>query len=234
MWACCGCATESGLTVEEQVGQPSDFVMAEPIPVAGGMGGCRDPGDVETNWDSPKVFSAPITRTAGARLGLELDLADKVTACVVKVGEGVVHDFNAAARGTEKPRIQPCDRIAAVNGVRGSAEDIFNRLQSDTHLTLEIHRPQCIMLSIPDGEGSLGVKVIYGATGSTLFVTGILPGRVHEFNRASAGKEERELRLSDRIFRVNHIQGDQHGAQALLEELKRPGRKELLIHRSNS
>mmetsp|Transcript_112907 Transcript_112907/g.324515 ORF Transcript_112907/g.324515 Transcript_112907/m.324515 type:complete len:150 (-) Transcript_112907:175-624(-) len=82
-----------------------------------------------------KEFDVCIVKTAGTRLGLDVDLSDGVQLIVDKIAPGLAEEWNAANPDKKFGR---GDRIVSVNGVQGNAQKMAEACRKGTTLNLHV------------------------------------------------------------------------------------------------
>lgn len=168
-------------------------------------------------------FRIVLRRTgAGSVAGLDLDPQDGVTAVVTAVRAGLVLAWNITHKHLE---VRPNDRILSVNGERGDASKLLERLRHDTQLTILLRRPREFRVSVA-AKRNLGMTVSYAPQGTSLVVDVVNHrGLLQVWNNANPG---REVMVHDRIVEVNGVRGP---PERLLRELNSLGALELLVFR---
>lgn len=121
--------------------------------------------------------------------------------------------------------MRPGDCIVSVNGTSGDIEEMLRCFQEVEVLHFEVRRPRHLILALPSDRGPLGLRVVFATSGATLLVTDILDGRIIAFNRSNVfGHEDREVRIGDRILRVNGETADEkEGPSSLIEVMSGSG-----------
>jgi len=89
----------------------------------------------------PREFAIQLDKSVeGAKLGVDIDRSDKgISITVREIASGLIEDWNKAHPDLA---VEQCDRIVAVNGRRGSANDMVAALKAaSSKLELVIARP---------------------------------------------------------------------------------------------
>lgn len=83
-------------------------------------------------------LTVQLTRTAGARLGIEVDVHDGRTLLVEKITGGLVAAWNEKVRADQ--RVSLGDRIYEINGVSGEASKLIAESKKDGPLKMRLQR----------------------------------------------------------------------------------------------
>lgn len=154
-----------------------------------------------TKSDEPKRFTLVFERQGAEDLGIDVDVIDGVTLRVMEVHAGVVRSHNASASS----KLMAGDHIVAVNGTRGVAARIVQRLAKDQTIEAEVIRPEEFSIRIQKQEGGIGIDIKHAPDGTSLLITSILGrGAIQEWNDSH---EEKVVRKGDRIDQVNGTRG---------------------------
>lgn len=171
-----------------------------------------------------RKFILTVTKTESMPVGLDLDLADKITAQICRVKPGLVELYNESADPRRK--VQKGDHILSVNGVGGNAQKLIERIQQDVSLELEIIHPEEFVASVHKGaDGSLGLDLQFAPGGVSLMVAAVSDGALRRWNVENPNQQVQRL---DRIVAVN---GQEGTPQQLFELIKSGVSLELRVAR---
>jgi len=150
------------------------------------------------------VFSVALSRQAGDILGVDLDFTDGFSARLTRVEhKGAVLEWNK--RCPESLRLLQGDHIVAVNGKRGNARAIMQRLQSDESLEIEVHRPAQITIRVNAARGGLGIDTNQAKNAKSLMIANVVTGGA--ISAWNAANEDRVVEKYDRVVAVNGVRG---------------------------
>jgi len=170
------------------------------------------------------IYNVVINKTPGGVLGLDLSLADGVTALVTGISPGPVKEWNDTA--PEELKVLEGDRIIEVNGVKDSAKKVLQNLRDAAQIDLQIRRRTTMKISLAKGEGGLGLDVNCKRNREGLMILKMSSvGAMKDFNEANPDKAAQE---QDRIIEVNGFRGE---ASMLLDKLKMFQNLDLVIVR---
>merc|ERR1711920_514354 len=97
------------------------------------------------------------------------------------------------------------DHIVAVNGVRGTASGILQRMRHAKELEIELHRPATYTVQITKNPGGLGIETRQAQHSRSLMVSHLVgTGAVKDWNDSG---QDKKVRLHDRIVKVNGCAG---------------------------
>lgn len=158
-----------------------------------------------------EAFSVHIDARTSEDLGLDVDDGGDHSLLILGVYDGVFLEWNHAH--PELP-VEHGDRIVGVNGTRGSAKVLLQKLRHDEFLILALEKPAEFLLRVErcTVAEKIGVDVAR-SVGTSLVVRRELDGLLN-----GGGGSKPALRGGDRITQVNDIFGD---ADAMLKELGR-------------
>jgi len=148
-------------------------------------------------------FTISISREEGTPLGVELDAADGYSVRLTEIDAG--GSFAAWNRLHGVEQVKRGDHIVAVNGVRGSAPGILQRMRQARELEIELHRPATYTVEITKNPDGLGIDTRQTPNSRSLMVSHLIgTGAVREWNDSG---QDRKVRVHDRIVRVNGCAG---------------------------
>lgn len=160
------------------------------------------------------TFRVTMGRSADEPIGMDIDVADGVSAVVVGISGGAVLRWN---EWRPELALQPNDRIVAVNGTGGNATALVLKLKSETSWDLIVQRPLELKISLPAGgceEPDLGLSLRAAKHSAMLLVTGVADGPIKEWNSRNPNSA---VRQHDRILQLSGARGSParlRGAQA--------------------
>lgn len=162
-----------------------------------------------------EVFSVALSRKGSDLLGFDLDFTDGFSARLTKVEtKGAVVEWNK--RCPQSLRVLQGDHIVAVNGKRGNARAIMQRLQSDEALDIEVHRPAQITIRVNTARGGLGIDTNQAKNAKSLMITNVVSGgAIYAWNAAN---EDRVVEKYDRVVAVNGFRGSWKELSAKVRE----------------
>lgn len=215
----CCCPEQNGVAVEyAKTVCEAEYPAAYPLPIS-----VHDEGIVVPNTSrfaapatysvsemtDQAAFSVHIDARSSDDLGLDVDDSSGSSLLVLRVHDGVFQEWNEAH---PEFLIQHGDRIVGVNGVRGDAQALLQKLRNDDFLLLALEKPAEFLLRVErlSGSDKIGVDVSM-SLGNCLVVRQALV----DYHNGLGGKTS-VLRTGDRIKQVNDINGD---AAAMLDEL---------------
>lgn len=183
------------------------------MPLHAGMGGCcaSESGYVAAEFESGRVaspqrqFVVELEKIGSEELGLEVDIADDVTASITKVlSEGAVPAWNK--RNAEGLTVLAGDHIVEVNGIRGSAKELIASIKGGAQLSLVIQRPMEFLVAVRKEKATdfFGLDIGYTQIGTSLLVCQVVEGCVEKWN---ASHPDAAVRRNDRIIEVNGTRG---------------------------
>lgn len=162
-------------------------------------------------------------QTASQSFGIKVDYADGVVMQVLRASGGLVDAYNASAPAPR--RLLPGDFIVAVNGLAGDSQRMVEAMQGELTVRLVVASPVDVEVSLE--EGPLGAELLHNVEGSTLVIAGLSGGgAIERHNRFASG--EAKVRAFDRIHAVNGREGS---PEVLLGELRKQGRRRVLLSR---
>lgn len=152
------------------------------------------------------VFMLTIEKVAASDSdtgGLQLDIADGVTAYVCGVLPGVFSTYNEGA--LQELQVRKGDYLVAANNARGDAQAILDEVMAAATLELEVRRPVRWLVEIHKEEGeTMGLEVNYATMGTSLVVKSMGKGAVARWNEHNP---DNEVRRDDRIVMVSGKEG---------------------------
>lgn len=155
----------------------------------------------------------------GRQLGLDADVADRVSIVVVKVNHGPVWRWNEA---NPQRRLEPGDRIVEVNGCSGDGVGMALRLQQDAMWSMVVQRPAEVSLSGSwksyGMEQKHGLALSYTEGSDTLLILSVKEGFVKRWN---ALHPDTPIQPNDRIVEVSGQRGEAGRLAALLNQSSR-------------
>lgn len=149
-----------------------------------------------------ETFTVKIERTTEEPVGLDIDVIDDISAVVVDIRAGAVENFNMQ---NHDRKIKPYDRIVDVNGERGDAVQLINKLKKETTWELTLQRPVETTASVTlPSNVSLGLSLKYAPSGTSLMIVSVDEGPMQLWNQQHVGNE---VKQHDRIIEVNGKRG---------------------------
>lgn len=110
-----------------------------------------------------------------------------------------------------------------VNGVHGDLPRMLEIMRSLDGKTMVCRRPLQFSLEVPKNGHGLGLDLQYARMGNTLTVSNIHDGAVKMTGT--------DIRVGDRILKVNHVDGSQCSPQQMLVEMAGSDRPVLYVSR---
>lgn len=195
--ACCCANGGEDINIDEraliQELPPIESIEMPMPPQAVNKGGLLGPGS---------SFSVTVRRNTSEPIGLDIDLIDGFSAVVVDIKAGAIKTWNDQNRAHA---LRLNDRIVEVNGSKGDANNLVVRLKNDTTWVLTVQRPTEIPVSINRADApSLGMDLRYAPNGTTLMITQVGEGPMHEWNKKNPATAVRRF---DRIIQLNKVRG---------------------------
>eukprot|EP00434_Breviolum_minutum_P025330 symbB.v1.2.022382.t1/scaffold1984.1/size115852/9 len=138
----CGCCTDDKGETVEAVGSAIDQLDDKPklaMPSAPEEAKYGEPATVATSPRSEREFEVVIEKTAGdPRIGLDISVVGGKVLKVWKVKDGLVNEWNK----TQPPEMQvkSGDAVVAVNGKRGSADQLLEQVSKGTKVAILVSR----------------------------------------------------------------------------------------------
>jgi len=146
----------------------------------------------------------------GDELGIDVLQPDPGTLLVNNIKAGPMMSWNQMHPDLS---VRPGDRIFAVNGLTGSAEDLIREVRNNEMLILGIRRIMWMEIQLKkEPGGKLGIDVAQHA--DHLRILRLRPGPFLDWNNESTF--DRQVRVSDKIVEVNGARGS---AQDLLQAI---------------
>lgn len=180
--------------------------------------------DVKVQQDACVFVAELEAQDQEASLGLCLDLIDGCTLYVENVLDDLAQPVLAYnARSPPEHQLTPCTHILKVNGVHGDLPRMLEIMKSLDGKTMVCRRPLQFSLEVPKNGHGLGLDLQYARTGTTLTVSNIHDGAVKMTGA--------DIRVGDRILKVNHVTGSQCSPQQMLVELIGSDRPVLYVSR---
>lgn len=171
------------------------------------------------------VFTVNFTHERES-LGLDLDIEDRKTAQVCHLWPGPITSYNSKV--APEQRLAELDYIVEVNEIKNNAQEMLQKMSSDTKLKFSVKRPYKFSIDIcRDDEGSLGLELVYAPNGASLLIRAVKDGKVKEWNNARPNKAVQD---NDRIVEVNGAKADKTVAP-LLDKLKQKTQLKIVIAR---
>mmetsp|Transcript_85018 Transcript_85018/g.104236 ORF Transcript_85018/g.104236 Transcript_85018/m.104236 type:complete len:146 (-) Transcript_85018:145-582(-) len=137
----CGCCTDDQGQTVEAVGSAIDQLDDKPklaVPSAPEEAKYGENVAVASPRND-REFEVVIEKTAGdPRIGLDISVVGGKVLKVWKVKEGLVNEWNKTQ--TAELQVKPGDAVVAVNGKRGSAEQLLEQVSKGTKVTILISR----------------------------------------------------------------------------------------------
>jgi hypothetical protein len=151
-----------------------------------------------------EAFTISISREEGVPLGIELDESDGYSVRLTEIdASGSFAAWNKLHHSTEQ--VKRGDHIVAVNGVRGTASGILQRMRQAKELEIELHRPATYTVQITKNPGGLGIETRQAQHSRSLMVSHLVgTGAVKDWNDSG---QDKKVRLHDRIVKVNGCAG---------------------------
>lgn len=150
------------------------------------------------------------------QIGVEVDRSDGSCLKIERIAkDGLVQQWNRINPHVE---VKEGDTIISVNGVRGNAEDMVNRIKKDAILGLVVRGERGVekrefAVTVQQRTEKVGIDVDL-TNGSTLVVESVNGGLIAEWNR---NNKNDQIRVGDQIISVNGASGD---AQELVDICK--------------
>jgi len=144
-------------------------------------------------------FTININREEGVPLGIEFDATDGYSVRLTEIE--LWGSFAKWNRRRYMEQVMPGDHIVAVNGVRGTASGILQRMQRAQELEIELHRPATYSIEITKNPDGLGIETKQAQNSRSLMVSHLVgKGAVKEWNDSN---QDKQVRRHDRIVKVN-------------------------------
>lgn len=172
---------------------------------SGGVLAC---GDICSSQQGIDRFVVSISREENVPLGIEFDESDGYTVRLSQIDNG--GSFATWNSRHCMEQIRRGDHIIAVNGTRGIASSILQRMRQAKELELDLYRPAFFSIQITKSADGLGIDTKQSDNSRSLMVSHVVgKGAVKEWNDANPDKQVRKY---DRIVKVN-------GSPGTVEEL---------------
>jgi len=140
-------------------------------------------------------FTINVSRAEGTPLGIEFDTADGYSVRLTEI------DTRGAFAKLGGGEVRSGDHIVAVNGVRGSASGILQKMRQAKELEIELHRPATYSIEITKSPDGLGIDTRQAQNSRSLMVSHMVgKGALKAWNDSNADKQ---VRVYDRIVKVN-------------------------------
>jgi hypothetical protein len=144
-------------------------------------------------------FTISISREEGVPLGIEFDATDGYSVRLTKIE--LWGSFAKWNKRNCTEQVVRGDHIVAVNGVRGTASGILQRMQRALELEIELHRPATYSIQITKHPDGLGIETRQAQNSRSLMVSHLVgKGAVKDWNDSD---QDRQVRRHDRIVKVN-------------------------------
>jgi hypothetical protein len=157
---------------------------------------------VESN-QGKESFTISISREEGAPLGIEFDATDGYSVRLTEIDAGGSFSTWNGLHRTEQ--VKRGDHIVAVNGVRGTASGILQRMRQAKELEIELHRPATYTVQITKNPVGLGIETKQAQHSRSLRVSHLVgTGAVKDWNDSS---QDKQVKVHDRIVKVNGYAG---------------------------
>lgn len=179
-------------------------------------------------------FHISVDRTDGCSLGIEVEHYTDSVLIIMKIGEGLIQDWNTA---NPDQILEENDLIVGANDVLGDVEQILLECRKTAPLSIAIRRPACkssapkkrdteFTVTLDKTQGArLGLDVNHDE-GRELFIEKIDEGLVLDWNKEHP---DRQVLIDDRIVEVNGVSGD---VKLMLNECMQDALLELTLIRS--
>lgn len=204
-------------------------VPTEAIPAKEEFAGPRRVDDLDamhrsasTAISGGSTYRLIIERCPAQMSGICFDVTDGVSLIVVSILPGSIQAWNDAH--PESFHLEVNERIVEANGQGGNAGKMIFALKQNTTWDLLVQRPfEYSAVIHRHGSLSLGMELRYAPNGTTLLVSEVEDGPIHDWNVCSTTWQVRKF---DRIVELNGVRG---AAELLLEAAVGADRLELRV-----